>query len=155
MLTLDSSLQWKTEQSLLQGVNAMNAKGGTAVIVDDGIATGASMLAGVRALRASNPEAIVVAVPVGPQSVCEELAREARAVLVLEPPVRDGTITMKDMADSNPPPTASPWISAMASEFSRARTRPKRKFASSDCRRLVALTSGWPITNASPAPAVA
>jgi putative phosphoribosyl transferase len=32
----------------------------TVILVDDGIATGASMLAGVRALRASNPEAIVV-----------------------------------------------------------------------------------------------
>ncbi len=53
----------------------------TVILVDDGIATGASMLAGVRALRASNPEAIVVAVPVGPQSVCEELAREADDVV--------------------------------------------------------------------------
>jgi cell division protein FtsI (penicillin-binding protein 3) len=34
VLTIDSSLQWNTEQALLQGVVAMNAKGGTAVIVD-------------------------------------------------------------------------------------------------------------------------
>jgi cell division protein FtsI (penicillin-binding protein 3) len=34
VLTIDSSLQWKTEQSLLNGVTSMNAKGGTAVIVD-------------------------------------------------------------------------------------------------------------------------
>jgi cell division protein FtsI (penicillin-binding protein 3) len=34
VLTLDSSLQWKTEQALLQGVTSMNAKGGTAVVVD-------------------------------------------------------------------------------------------------------------------------
>ena len=53
----------------------------TVILVDDGIATGASMLAGVRALRASNPEAIVVAVPVGPQAVCQELAREADDVV--------------------------------------------------------------------------
>ena len=53
----------------------------TVILVDDGIATGASMLAGVRALRASDPESIVVAVPVGPQSVCEELAREADDVV--------------------------------------------------------------------------
>ena len=31
---IDQSLQWNTEQALLQGVTAMNAKGGTAVIVD-------------------------------------------------------------------------------------------------------------------------
>jgi len=34
VLTIDSSLQWYTEQALTQGVAAMNAKGGTAVIVD-------------------------------------------------------------------------------------------------------------------------
>ena len=56
-------------------------RGKTVILVDDGIATGASMLAGVRALRASNPESIVVAVPVGPQSVCQELAREADDVV--------------------------------------------------------------------------
>jgi cell division protein FtsI (penicillin-binding protein 3) len=34
VLTVDATLQWQTEQSLLQGVTAMNAKGGTAIIVD-------------------------------------------------------------------------------------------------------------------------
>jgi cell division protein FtsI (penicillin-binding protein 3) len=34
VLTIDSSLQWQTEQSLLHGVEAMNARGGTAVVVD-------------------------------------------------------------------------------------------------------------------------
>jgi cell division protein FtsI (penicillin-binding protein 3) len=34
VLTIDASLQWQTEQSLLQGVINMSAKGGTAVIVD-------------------------------------------------------------------------------------------------------------------------
>jgi putative phosphoribosyl transferase len=53
----------------------------TVILVDDGIATGASMLAAVRALRAANPDAIVVAVPVGPLSVCQELAREADDVV--------------------------------------------------------------------------
>jgi putative phosphoribosyl transferase len=53
----------------------------TVILVDDGIATGASMLAGVRALRAGNPRSIVVAVPVGPLSVCQQLAREADDVV--------------------------------------------------------------------------
>jgi putative phosphoribosyl transferase len=55
--------------------------GKTVILVDDGIATGASMLAGVRALRANNPRSIVVAVPVGSQSACEELAQEADDVV--------------------------------------------------------------------------
>jgi putative phosphoribosyl transferase len=59
---------------------AADPRGKTVIVVDDGIATGASMLAGVRALRASEPRSIVVAVPVGPPSACEELAREADEV---------------------------------------------------------------------------
>jgi predicted phosphoribosyltransferase len=51
--------------------------GRTVVVVDDGMATGASMLAAVRALRALGPKAIVVAVPVGAASVCELVAQEA------------------------------------------------------------------------------
>ena len=39
------------------------------------------MLAAVRALRASSPESIVVAVPVGPQSVSKLLAQEADDVV--------------------------------------------------------------------------
>ncbi|KLO32082.1 phosphoribosyl transferase [Mycobacterium haemophilum] len=55
------------------------------ILVDDGIATGASMLAAVRALQAARPDSapksITVAVPVGPQSACRELAREADDVV--------------------------------------------------------------------------
>jgi predicted phosphoribosyltransferase len=55
--------------------------GKTVLLVDDGIATGASMLAALRALRASGPRSVVVAVPVGPSAVCEQLAREADGVV--------------------------------------------------------------------------
>lgn len=51
------------------------------ILVDDGIATGASMLAAVRAIRAAGPKSIVVAVPVGPEATCRELAREADDVV--------------------------------------------------------------------------
>jgi predicted phosphoribosyltransferase len=53
----------------------------TVILVDDGIATGASMLAAVRTLRATGPETITVAVPVGPQSARQELAHEADDVV--------------------------------------------------------------------------
>lgn len=56
-------------------------RGKTVILVDDGIATGASMLAAVRALRAADPAAIVVAVPVGPLSACEQLAQEVDDVV--------------------------------------------------------------------------
>lgn len=51
------------------------------ILADDGIATGASMLAAVRAVRAAGPKSIVVAVPVGPESTCRELAQEADDVV--------------------------------------------------------------------------
>jgi putative phosphoribosyl transferase len=62
-------------------------RGRTVILVDDGIATGASMLAAVRAIRAGGPQSIVVAVPVGPQSVCRQLTRVAdRVVCTTMPP---------------------------------------------------------------------
>jgi len=62
-------------------------EGATVILVDDGIATGASMLAAVRAVRARNPARVVVAVPVGPPSACRDLAAEADDVVcVLSPP---------------------------------------------------------------------
>jgi predicted phosphoribosyltransferase len=47
------------------------------VLVDDGIATGASMLAAVRAVRGAGPQRVVVAVPVASASACQELSAEA------------------------------------------------------------------------------
>jgi len=55
--------------------------GNTVILVDDGIATGASMLAAVRAVRAVDPDRTVVAVPVGPESACRQLAEEADDVV--------------------------------------------------------------------------
>jgi putative phosphoribosyl transferase len=59
----------------------VNITGRIAILVDDGIATGASMLAAVRAVRALGPAQVVVAVPVGPPSACRELAAEADDVV--------------------------------------------------------------------------
>jgi predicted phosphoribosyltransferase len=56
-------------------------RGRTVVLVDDGLATGATMRAAVAALRAQNPAKIVVAVPVGAPESCEELEREADEVV--------------------------------------------------------------------------
>jgi predicted phosphoribosyltransferase len=60
----------------------------TVFLVDDGIATGATMLAAVRALRAVGPKSIVVAVPVGPSAVCEQLSREADEVVCAVTPAQ-------------------------------------------------------------------
>jgi putative phosphoribosyl transferase len=62
-------------------------KGLVAIIVDDGIATGASMLAAVRAVRAAQPASVVVAVPVGAPSACAQLGREADEVVCATMPL--------------------------------------------------------------------
>lgn len=51
------------------------------ILIDDGLATGSTMRAAVRALRALGPSRIVVAVPVGPRSTCDELREEADEVV--------------------------------------------------------------------------
>lgn len=56
------------------------------ILVDDGIATGASMLAAIRAVRAAGPKSIIVAVPVGPDSTCRELGLEADDVVCVSMP---------------------------------------------------------------------
>lgn len=64
----------------------VDVAGRDVMLVDDGIATGASMLAAVRAVRASGPARVVVAVPVGPESACRELAAEADEVVCVTMP---------------------------------------------------------------------
>ena len=48
--------------------------GKTVILVDDGLATGASMFAAVQALREADPAEIVIAVPAAPESTCREFA---------------------------------------------------------------------------------
>ncbi|MCB0076747.1 MAG: phosphoribosyltransferase [Anaerolineales bacterium] len=58
----------------------------TVIVVDDGLATGATMRAAVAALRSQAPRKIVVAVPVGSAESCERLRAEADEVVCLHSP---------------------------------------------------------------------
>jgi predicted phosphoribosyltransferase len=64
----------------------IEADGATVVIVDDGMATGATMHAAVVATRALEPKAIVVAVPTGAVDAVERLERVADRVVALATP---------------------------------------------------------------------
>lgn len=64
----------------------LNPSGKTAVLIDDGLATGASMRAAVQALRQLEPKEIIVAVPVASASTCEELVREVDEVVCARTP---------------------------------------------------------------------
>lgn len=67
-------------------------QGKTAILVDDGIATGASLLAGIRAVRALEPAKIVVAVPVAPPESCERLADEVDEIVCVATPEPFGAV---------------------------------------------------------------
>lgn len=59
----------------------LDVRGKTVILVDDGLATGASMRTAVRALRERHPGLIVVAVPVAPEDTCRTLRKEADDVV--------------------------------------------------------------------------
>lgn len=64
----------------------LNLKGKTVVLVDDGIATGASTLAAITALRELKPARIVLATPVAPTSTLRRLRREVDDLICLNTP---------------------------------------------------------------------
>jgi putative phosphoribosyl transferase len=57
-----------------------------AIAVDDGLATGATMRAAIRALRNQGAKAIVVAVPTAPLETCEALRRQVDDVVCVRTP---------------------------------------------------------------------
>jgi predicted phosphoribosyltransferase len=62
----------------------LDIAGHTAIVVDDGIATGATMRAALRATRMRNPRRLVLAVPVGPTDSLAAMREEADDVVCLE-----------------------------------------------------------------------
>jgi predicted phosphoribosyltransferase len=61
-------------------------QGLTAILVDDGLATGATMRAAIQALRTLGPAEIVVAVPVAPVQTCAALRSEVDQLVCLKTP---------------------------------------------------------------------
>jgi putative phosphoribosyl transferase len=82
----------RREQAYRADRDALDVTGKTVVLVDDGIATGASMIAAVRSVRESGPARIVVAVPVGPASVCRRLRSESADVVCSTMPADFGAV---------------------------------------------------------------
>jgi len=76
----------RREQMYRAGREPLNVAGKTVILIDDGLATGSTMRAAVQALRLSNAQKIVVAVPVGAADTCENLRSEADQVVCAEAP---------------------------------------------------------------------
>lgn len=66
--------------------------GRTVILVDDGIATGATIRAAVRAARKQQPGKLVVAAPVGAPEACAALRTEADEVVCLQEPAYFGAV---------------------------------------------------------------
>jgi putative phosphoribosyl transferase len=64
----------------------------TAILIDDGLATGASMMAAIRALRPQSPKRIVVAVPVAAAETCKQFRAEADNVICPATPEPFGAV---------------------------------------------------------------
>jgi putative phosphoribosyl transferase len=64
----------------------VDMRGRSAIVVDDGIATGATVRAALKALRHQHPKRIVLAVPVAPRDRLESLRREVDEIVCLDTP---------------------------------------------------------------------
>ena len=76
----------RREQIYREGRPAPELRDRIAILVDDGLATGATMRAAVKALRERGAAKIVVAVPVGPPDTCHEIELQADETICLSMP---------------------------------------------------------------------
>jgi predicted phosphoribosyltransferase len=74
-----------------RGSKNYDLKGKTVILVDDGIATGATIFVAIQWIKKQNPKRLVVAVPVGPQDTLERL-KQIVEVVVLESPYSFGAV---------------------------------------------------------------
>src|SRR6266568_219730 len=76
----------RREQSYRDGRPAPEIRGRTVILIDDGLATGATMRAAAAALRQQGAAKIIVAVPVGAPGTCHEIRSVADEVVCLQTP---------------------------------------------------------------------
>ncbi|HLK34868.1 MAG TPA: phosphoribosyltransferase [Terriglobales bacterium] len=82
----EEQVRRQSEDLYRRNLPPQTIEGSTVIVVDDGIATGATMKAAVPALRSLWAEKIVIAVPVAPRSTCRELEVLADQVVCLATP---------------------------------------------------------------------
>lgn len=103
------------------------ATGRTAIVVDDGLATGATARAALKALRRQDPKRLVLAVPVAPAAMVGVLAREVDEFIALETPGDFGAVSM--FYDAFPQVTDHEVVTllAKAREENRQRSAPAQE----------------------------
>jgi putative phosphoribosyl transferase len=73
----------RRREKYLQGRSLLSAAGKTAIIVDDGVATGFSILLALRLIRKKKPKRIIIAVPVISSDIARLLQREVDELVAL------------------------------------------------------------------------
>jgi putative phosphoribosyl transferase len=129
------------DRRLHEGRPPVEVRGRTCVLVDDGLATGATMVAAVRWARHEGASRVVVAVPVGPRATLEALGRDADVVVAVEAPrtifavgewyvdfteVTDGEVTALLAGPSQPPVADTLAFAADGVELSGDHALPPR-----------------------------
>ncbi len=82
----------RRRESYFRGREHVSVTGKTAIVVDDGIATGATARAALHALRRQDPKMLVLATPVAPPSILREFTKEADDIICLNAPEYFGAI---------------------------------------------------------------
>jgi predicted phosphoribosyltransferase len=79
--------EMKRREDLYRGGKpAPDLKGRSAILIDDGLATGSTMLAAVRHARSLKPAKVIIGVPVGSVDACDRLRKEADDLVCLATP---------------------------------------------------------------------
>jgi len=68
------------------GRKPLNLKNKTVILIDDGVATGSTMMAAIKSVRSQNAKKIIIAVPVAPDEFLEKVASESDKIICLEAP---------------------------------------------------------------------
>jgi len=76
----------RQENYYRNGRPALALRNKTVILIDDGLATGASMRAAISALRQQHPKRIIVAVPVASVASCAELKKEVEEIICEKTP---------------------------------------------------------------------
>ena len=82
----------RRERAYRDGRPPVDITGRIAILVDDGLATGATMLAAARAVRKLRPQRVVVAVPVSAPQTCDYFRREVDEIVCAETPTPFRTV---------------------------------------------------------------
>lgn len=77
----------RRRESYLKGLYRPSVKGKTAILVDDGIATGYTMAAAIKEVKHLEPSQIMVAIPIAPVEVIKRIEKEVDQVVTLAAPV--------------------------------------------------------------------